>query len=264
MNDPQKFCPNCGHALHADTQFCPQCGYALSGNTPAPDIPVEPEPTPTATRMASTTTPAATNFLSWWWTSLKRPGQPVAGSTNLFGILNLVLMVIVNTAMIASMDNRYLHWFSDNPTYLKRIPGLTIRFSAITALSEGLIVLVVVAIGFGARRLLDRNQTSNSFLEYVNQFGHTATPAVVVSILMLVISFFQDGAYGAFIDASRSLLVPGFLLLNASFIYSLVHNLKTPRFDKLYAALLGQIIVGLGITILVTLLNALRLFPFTL
>jgi len=79
-----------------------------------------------------------------------------------------------------------------------------------------------------------------------------------------VISFFQDGTYGTFIDASRSFLVPVFLLLNASFIYSLVHNIKTPRFDKLYAALLGQIVVGLGITILVNLLNALRLFPFTL
>lgn len=254
-------CPNCGAANKKGVKFCPKCGTRLSGEDT--DNNSKASSTQTSERI-QTLKKHSMNYFEWFVNSIKSPSV-VSNENKYFGLVTLLLNsflvayifhVLGNRILVTIVDaaNGFLNAFNQDTSSTAAIPtgfSLYVRLLMIVLIYNAIFVL----IGFLSRKyLIGENIGLSSYLNQLGSYSNSMLIADVISIVLLWVTIPADfstietnhGFIYVFIFA-LSLLS---LMWSIAFIGSILISANKAKMDKIYVAIIAEIVVGIVLYII--------------
>lgn len=268
-----KICPNCGSTVDASAKFCTSCGNNLSeitateanlkGKEKVESEPIEAvestvnDQQKTAIQSSDNaqenpkvdaTKEYARGYWSYLLDSVKHPFAIKKKFHSYFGLTSLLIMALFSalavfmtvrnavTGLTGIVDNFTGANTSQNNLGFGSFLGILLMLVAFNIITAT--VSYVVTYGFlGDKR--------NNYLSSLNDFAHFCNFSVFTSGAACLFSFIH-GTTGVV----TFLLIVTMLFLNTAFIAAVFHAQATTNFDRIYAYLLGTIILTVTYLIL--------------
>ncbi|WP_125589094.1 zinc ribbon domain-containing protein [Companilactobacillus jidongensis] len=251
-------CPNCGAENKTGVKFCTKCGMQLSGDDAAKPS-ANTNGSPQASERIQVFKKHSLNYFEWFTKSLKNPSI-VKNGNKYFGLVTLLLNSILvayifhilgNKILVAFVEqaNELMNTFNRDSSSISAIPtglSLYLRLLMIVLIYNVIFSLV----GFLSKKYLIGDNISLS--GYLNQLGSYSNGMLVVDIISIIILWITlptdfsmiESHYGfiyVFIFAISLLS----LIWSIAFIGSILISDGKSKMDKIYVAVLAEIIVGI-------------------